>query len=145
MPLDQLRRVLNAPDVATRNQVILDHLATMQQHLERTQQTVSSLQALLSSPAAPREVSYRTLPPTSALAIAASIRFDDTSWIEAAFAAAHAVLDGHGAAAAGPDGSLYSDPFFTEGAGEGVAVGPVGVDSLAADRTDARGGGGELP
>src|SRR3546814_10849560 len=90
-------------------------------------------------PAGPREVSYRTLPATSALAIAASIRFDDTSWIEAAFAAVHAVLDGHGAAAAGPDGALYSDAFFTEGEGEVVAFVPVGVDSLAVDLTDASG------
>jgi len=70
MPLEQVRAVLQAPDLTTRNEAILDHLATMQEQLERTQHTVASLQALLSTPAAPRPVEYRTLPATTALAIA---------------------------------------------------------------------------
>ena len=54
MPLDQVRAVLQAPDLTTRNEAILDHLESMQQQLERTQHTVASLQALLTSPSAPR-------------------------------------------------------------------------------------------
>src|SRR5690348_11465588 len=67
MPIDQVRTVLQAPDLTTRNQAILDHLASMQEQLERTQQTVASLQALLSSPSAPRAVDYRTLPAMTAV------------------------------------------------------------------------------
>ncbi|MFL6206615.1 MAG: MerR family transcriptional regulator [Acidimicrobiales bacterium] len=127
MPIDHVRTVLQAPDQATRNQAILDHLASMQEQLERTQQTVASLQALLSSPAAPRPVDYRTLPATTALAIQDAIAFEDSPWIDAAFAELHGALDGVGAAA-GPDGALYSEGFFTEGAGDVVCFVPVGPD-----------------
>jgi len=125
MPIDQVRTVLHAPDEGTRNQAILDHLATMQEQLERTQQTVSSLQSLLSSPTAPRPVDYRTLPATSALAIEDAIAFEDSAWIDAAFAELHAALDRDGRSAAGPDGALYSEAFFTEGAGQVVCFVPV--------------------
>ena len=54
MPIDQVRAVLLAPDDASRNRAILDHLEAMQEQLERTQQTVASLQALLSPPTAPQ-------------------------------------------------------------------------------------------
>jgi DNA-binding transcriptional MerR regulator len=133
MPLEQLRTVLQAPDRATRNQAILDHLATMQQQLERTQHTVASLQALLSSPAVPRPVAYRTLPAITALSIEASIAFDDTAWIDAAFDELHAVLERSSAAATGPDSALYSDAFFTEGAGQVVALVPIGADAARLD------------
>ncbi len=51
MPIEQVRVVLQAPDLATRNRAILDHLEAMQEQLERTQHTVASLQALLTTPA----------------------------------------------------------------------------------------------
>jgi DNA-binding transcriptional MerR regulator len=125
MPIDHVRTVLQAPDLSTRNQAILDHLATMQQQLERTQQTVASLHSLLSSPAAPRPVEYRTLPAGAALAIEGSIAFEDTAWIDAAFAELHAALDRADVVAPGPDSALYSEAFFTEGAGEVVVFVPV--------------------
>src|SRR5687767_14169070 len=103
MPLDQVRTVLQAPDLTTRNQAILDHLASMQQQLERTQHTVASLQALLSSPTAPRPVDYRTLPATAAVAIEHTIAFEDSAWIDTAFADLHAALEHADVEAAGPD------------------------------------------
>jgi DNA-binding transcriptional MerR regulator len=138
MPIDQVRTVLHAPDPAARNQAILDHLASMQQQLERTQQTVASLQGLLSSPAAPRPVEYRTLAGTRALAIEDVIAFEDSTWIDAAFAELHDSLEGAGVAAMGPDGALYSEAFFTEGAGDVVCFVPVAPDAAAVDGTRVR-------
>ena len=46
MPLDRIRAVLDAPDVASRNEAILVHLRHMQDQLARTQTPVGSLQAL---------------------------------------------------------------------------------------------------
>ena len=130
MPLEQVRAVLQAPDLTTRNEAILDHLESMQQQLERTHNTVASLQALLSTPSAPRPVTYRTLPATTALTAQATVAFDDAAaWLEAAYAELHGRLDGAGTAAAGPDGALYHDAFFTEGDGEVVAYVPVAADS----------------
>jgi len=127
MPIDQVRAVLEAPDVASRNRAILDHLEAMQTQLERTQQTVASLQALLTAPGVPRPVEYRTLPATPALAIAAVVAFDDANaWLDAAYPELHAALDAAGLSPAGPDSALYDDAFFTDGAGETVAFVPLG-------------------
>ncbi|MET0902786.1 MAG: MerR family transcriptional regulator [Acidimicrobiales bacterium] len=130
MPLEQVRTVLRAPDLTTRNQAILDHLATMQEQLERTQHTVASLQELLSTPTAPRPVDYRTLPDTTALAIEEAIAFEDSDWIDAAFVELHATLDRVGITPSGPDSALYSEAFFTEGVGLVVTFIPVSTDSL---------------
>src|SRR5688500_7218887 len=47
MPIDEVRRVLQASDETTRNRTILTHLERMQAQLDQTQQAVASLQALL--------------------------------------------------------------------------------------------------
>jgi DNA-binding transcriptional MerR regulator len=142
MPLEQVRTVLHAPDFATRNRAILDHLETMQQQLERTQSTVSSLQALLTTPNAPRPVAYRTLPAAPALAIGATVGFDDCGdWLEVAYPELHRALDAAGLSPAGPDGALYHDAFFTDGDGEVVAFVPVadaaGLDPAERGRVHA--------
>jgi DNA-binding transcriptional MerR regulator len=133
MPLDQVRTVLQAPDLTTRNQAILDHLASMQQQLERTQHTVASLQALLSSPTAPRPVDYRTLPATAAVAIEHTIAFEDSAWIDTAFADLHAALEHADVEAAGPDSALYSEAFFTEGTGAVTCFVPVAPTAAPAE------------
>ena len=48
MPIDEIRVVLQAPDAAAGDRALLRHLERMQQQLEVTQQTVASLQSLLS-------------------------------------------------------------------------------------------------
>ena len=75
MPIEQVRVVLQAPDLATRNRAILDHLEAMQEQLERTQHTVASLHALLTTPSAPKPITYRTLAATPALAVRGQGRF----------------------------------------------------------------------
>ncbi len=50
MPLDGIRSVLRAPDLAARNQEISAHLQRMERQLEQTQVAVSGLRALLGEP-----------------------------------------------------------------------------------------------
>ena len=50
MPLGDLKSVLKAPDVSSRNQAIVTHLQRMERQLEQTQSTVASLRALLEGP-----------------------------------------------------------------------------------------------
>ncbi len=139
MPLEHVRRVLQAPDEAARNRAILDHLEAMQQQLERTQQTVASLHALLSPAGAPRPISIRSLPAVGALTIREQVGFDDGgAWCNAVFPELHATLDLLGVEALGPDGALWDDAFFTDGAGEAVAYVPVALE--LAKRTGDRGG-----
>jgi DNA-binding transcriptional MerR regulator len=131
MPLEQVRAVLEAPDVESRNQAILAHLEHMQQQLERTQTTVASLQELLREGHATRAVEYRSIDAVRGLAVSGSVRFDDTgAWCTAAFEELHAVLSTAGSTPAGPDGALYFDEFFEEGEGRVIAFVPV-TDELA--------------
>lgn len=124
MPVDEVRRVLQASDVASRNEVIVAHLDRMHRQLEQTQATVASLQALLSGqlpPEAPVEI--RRLPAAPVLLTRATVAFDDcAAWLEAALADLHATASSD---VAGPDGALYSDEFFADGAGDVTAFVPV--------------------
>src|SRR3954453_15662168 len=51
MPLDQVRVVIGAPDVAARNEAIGAHLRRMEGELDRTRETVASLRMLLAEAA----------------------------------------------------------------------------------------------
>ena len=70
MPLDSIRAVLTAPDLAARNREITAHLERMERQLEQTQAAVSGLRALLGGPAPRPEIEFRTIPAVTALAVA---------------------------------------------------------------------------
>src|ERR1700742_3400159 len=70
MPLDAIRSVLTAPDLAARNREITVHLERMERQLEQTQAAVSGLRALLGGPAPRPEIRFRTIPAVTALAVA---------------------------------------------------------------------------
>jgi DNA-binding transcriptional MerR regulator len=126
MPLERIRAVLNASDVATRNEAIVDHLRHMQEQLRRTQATVASLQALLEDVPPRADVELRSVPAMQALAIGHHVGFDDCAlWLDAALGELHELLDGQGIDPSGPDGALYPDEFFAAGAGTVVAFVPV--------------------
>jgi DNA-binding transcriptional MerR regulator len=126
MPLEQIRTVIEADDIATRNEAINAHLQHMTEQLTRTQTTISSLQALLSHPRPGADVELRAITTTRTLGIAEAVGFDDCSaWLDVAYAELHRALDHAGVAAAGPDGALYADEFFELGVGEVVAFIPL--------------------
>lgn len=134
MPIDEVQKVLEAPDVVVRNQAILVHLERMHQQLEQTQATVASLQALLTEEVRhARPVELRRLPATRVVVARATVAFDDCgAWLEAALVDLHAAADVVGLEAVAPDGALYSDEFFEAGVGEVTAFVPVAGDALDA-------------
>ena len=131
MPIEEVRQVLEAPDLAARNRSILVHLERMHQQLEQTQATVASLQGLLAGdPPAGRRVEIRRIPATRVAVARATVAFDDCpAWIEPAFVDLHAALDAAGLDTAGPDGALYPDEFFEAGTAEVTAFVPVAGDA----------------
>jgi DNA-binding transcriptional MerR regulator len=136
MPLDDVRQVLHAPDVVERNRIILLHLQRMQEQLERTQLSITSLQALLEdTPRVRVDVEYRSIPTTSVLVSRQFVAFDACAeWLERALLELHADADRTGLVIAGPDGALYPDEFFEAGAGEVSAFVPVvGRDASVVD------------
>jgi DNA-binding transcriptional MerR regulator/effector-binding domain-containing protein len=123
MPLDDIRRVIEAPDLPARNAALVEHLGRMQAQLARTQQTVASLQTLLSEPAARAgTVLRRSEPARRVLAIVGRVAQDDCAgWLDAALAELHALV----AEPAGPDGALYAEDFFLEAEGGVTAYVPI--------------------
>ena len=59
MPVDSVRAVLEAPDVATRNSLIASHLDRLESQLDQTQAAVVSLRRLLEQPQSPLEFDHR--------------------------------------------------------------------------------------
>ncbi len=127
MPLDEVRQVVHAPDVVERNRVILHHLERMHEQLERTQQSITSLQALLEDAPRPRvDVAYRIVPATSVLVSRRFVGFDACAeWLERALLELHGEAERRGLVIAGADGALYADEFFEAAAGDVQAFVPV--------------------
>ena len=76
LPVDDVRTVLEAPDEATRNAVMVEHLDRMSRQLEEVQDTVDSLRRMLSGDDEEIGISYRDEPATMVLAIRGHVEGD---------------------------------------------------------------------
>lgn len=113
MPLDGIRTVLAAPDVEARNAEIAGHLARMERQLAQTQASVASLRALLSAPAPPTPVDYRTIAPVTALAITEMVTVEGfMEWVTGVLEELAGALAAAGTERPGPFGALYPGDFF---------------------------------
>src|SRR5262249_15517490 len=123
MSLDDVRTVIEAPDVGARNAAIAAHLRRMEGELEETRATVKSLRLLLDDQPAPKiAVDYRVSGPSEALAIRDRIAYDDMfDWLDVALPDLRAAVHER----AGPDAALFSRELLEEEHGEIVAVLPV--------------------
>jgi DNA-binding transcriptional MerR regulator len=59
MPLDDIRAVIHASDVETRNRVIADHLGRLESNLARTHEAARALRDLLDGPRTSPEIQHR--------------------------------------------------------------------------------------
>jgi DNA-binding transcriptional MerR regulator len=127
MALEDVKRVLQAPDVSSRNHAIVDHLQRMESDLENTKANVASLRMLLEGPKASHpSIEFRSLPTTKSIAIRERITVDslDAWWTEA-FGELHSAAARSRLARSGPDGALYPGGWFEEEVGDVVAFMPV--------------------
>jgi DNA-binding transcriptional MerR regulator len=127
MPLDQIRAVLQAPDVEARNEVIVAHMQRMEAQLAATQATVASLRSLLERPASgPVAVEHRSAAPVRAVAITEQVLWADLEqwWLDA-FTELDAILRATGVRAAGPRAALFAAEVFEQESGEVTALVPV--------------------
>jgi DNA-binding transcriptional MerR regulator len=134
MPIDEVREVLHASDLAARNRAILVHLERMHEQLEQTQAVVASLQGLLtdSSPASHR-VDIRRIPATRAVIARANVSFEDcVEWLEPALNELHVAIAAAGLDVSGADGALYPDEFFEAGDAAVTAFVPIAGDAADA-------------
>ena len=127
MPLDEVRVVMDAPDVGARNAAISAHLRRMEDELHETRETVKSLRLLLDE-AAPSavDVEYRATGPANTLAIRDQVAHSDMfEWLDAALRQLRAAVEQQGARRAGADAALYSSELLEDEFGEIVALIPV--------------------
>jgi DNA-binding transcriptional MerR regulator len=126
MPLDSIRAVLKAPDLAARNREIMAHLERMERQLEQTQATVSGLRALLGGPAPRPFIEFRTIPTVTALAVTQVVTVEDVmTWGSEAFAELAEALSVTGLVPAGPFGALFPGEFFELERAEIMVFAPV--------------------
>jgi DNA-binding transcriptional MerR regulator len=126
MPLEAIGTVVQAPDVATRNEALGAHLRRMEDQLADTRATVASLRALLESGPAAIPVTYRQLPRITTLAIDGVVSGDEMhGWLDDAFAGLRGALNTHGLERAGVDGALFSSELLEEEHGAISAFVPV--------------------
>jgi DNA-binding transcriptional MerR regulator len=134
MPLDDIASVLQAPDQTARSEVIVAHLARLEQGLVDTQRAVASLRDLLEHPEAPGEIAHRREPATQAAAVTTTADVADLgAWYQGAVGELRACLSAQGIASNGQPGGIYANELFTEERGEATvflpadgAVRPIG-------------------
>lgn len=133
MPLAQVRAVVEAPDVQTRDQTLRLHLDQMERELAQTRDVVSSLRSMLTLPVGEIAVEYRFMPAFRAYSVTDRVERDSISeWCATTFGLLGEIAGLHGIAATA--GATYSDEFFTEEVGEVVGFLPVAPDQFATDR-----------
>jgi DNA-binding transcriptional MerR regulator len=115
MPLEEIRAVLAAADVRTRNDLIAAHLRRLEEGLARTQNAVSSLRDLLEapSPSASFDIGHRGVAAAPAAAISEVVDLEDAlTWHEGALGELYATLAAQDVLAAGPAGGIFSNDLF---------------------------------
>ena len=137
MPLDDIRAVLTAPDLQTRNELISIHLSRLEGTLERTRTAVASLRDLLEHPSTtPLELEHRSVPATPAAAISEIVNVGDaTLWLQGALGELRATLAAQAVPTAGPAGGIFSDDLFSNERGKATIFIPCSATIRPAGRT----------
>jgi DNA-binding transcriptional MerR regulator len=135
MPLDQVRTVLQAPDVETRTKEIISHLTAMEAKLAEMQMSVASLRALLEGAPVGPAVEFRSIPATPVLAVRDTVTAEESwTWGTGAFEEIYGRIGAAGLSPAGPGGALFPAGFFELERAELTAFVPVNDVSPAAGR-----------
>jgi DNA-binding transcriptional MerR regulator len=121
MPLERIRDVLVAPDLATRNALIASHLDTLQNSLTQTQAAVASLRNLLNGGPGGQSLSvtHRSVEATPAAAITETVEIKGLGlWLRGALGELRATLIAQDVLIAGPAGGIYDDDLFANEQGQ---------------------------
>lgn len=131
MPLEDIRAVLAAPDIAARNALIAAHLGRLEDELARTRDAVASLRDLLEQPSAAlaTPVRHRRVEATRAAAISAVIDLGDgPSIYEGALGELRGTLAAQRIGVTGPAGGVYDTELFSEERGRATLFLPCDAD-----------------
>jgi DNA-binding transcriptional MerR regulator len=126
MPVPDVKAVLTATDSEVRNGLIVEHLNRLEDDLAQTTAAVSQLRDLLERPDAPRAIEHRTVAPTPAAGIQATIdREDALDWWRGALGELQATVGAQALNTTGPSGGLYASEIFQHGRGQATVFIPT--------------------
>jgi DNA-binding transcriptional MerR regulator len=131
MPLDQVKVVLTATNPTTRDEVIAEHLRSMERQLEQTKTAVASLRQLLEGGGPPSlAVGFHTATATPALLATARVAWEEAfEWLPDTLADLRREIGADADLRGGPDGALYSAEFFESHVGEVTAFIPLNTSA----------------
>ncbi len=127
MPVNEVRQVLAAPDLETRNELIAAHLNRLEEGLTRTQTAVSSLRDLLARPSPPElaDIGRRRVEAAPAAAISEALDIEDAgSWYQGALGELYATMDAQNLSPEGPSGGIFATELFSHGLGQATIFVP---------------------
>ncbi len=127
MPVEEVKQVLAAPDIETRNELIAAHLNRLEEGLTRTQDAVSSLRDLLARPSPPElaDIGRLRVDATPAAAISEPLDIEDAGpWYQGALGELYATIDAQGQSPDGPSGGIYATELFSHGLGQATIFVP---------------------
>ncbi len=135
MPIDRVRHVLAAPDLAARNRLIATHLAELEVKLAETQASVSSLRRLIEVGPAAIEVATRVAGAARGLGIREMVtRAELVAWWRGALGELDAVVAALGLPRAAPAFALFASSLFQRDRGEVTVLVPVSEEPRAVGR-----------
>ena len=114
MPLEEIRTLLSAPDVRTRNKLIGAHLKHLEGELAKTQGAVASLRNLLEQPTSAVNIGRRKADQTDVAAISETVSVKDVlSWYQGALGELSALIAAQHKIATGSPGGVFSNAIFS--------------------------------
>lgn len=133
MPLESVRRVVDAGDREVRDRLIAEHLERMEADLDRTREVVGSLRAMLGERPPEFPVARRS---DARMLVAGRrgvvAREEIVAWCVAAFDRLVADVARSDVEPTGPAGATFSREFFEDGRGEVVAFIPTSAAATSA-------------
>jgi DNA-binding transcriptional MerR regulator len=144
LPLEQVKKVLDARDPDTTRRVLDAHHRDMQQRLEDTERIVSELQSVV-APTTHTPVHLRTEAATQSVRIRGLVEDDEFGdWLGWAFAELTSFLERVGVAPSGPAGGLYAAEIADDGPEAAEAFVPI-AESLVVPAQERDVTLGEVP
>lgn len=126
VPVDTIRQILDAEDVAVRTGLITAHLARLEVKLEATAAAVSSLRGLLADSRLPIPIEHRSVPAFEALVVRDRIDLGDLSaWYLGAHAELSEVSRAFECVPTGPRGGIWDTNLFLHERGEALLFAPI--------------------
>lgn len=126
VPVDTVRAIVTASDIATRNELISSHLTRLEAELDATRAAVRSLRVLLDPAPTPIPVEFRSLPPTRVLGISQTIDLADLPhWYNSTLEELDQYVQSEPGLVIGSRGGLWSTDLFVHERGMGTLFYPL--------------------